>query len=111
MKRAFYDGERANDRRSWPRLSLAIPVFVRGLGRRGNEILEFATILNVGAGGVLFASHKQFRDGSELLLEIPVGSPRLEEAVDTQRKFQARVLRTRWRVGFYQCAAQFKSPL
>jgi len=41
------------ERRKWPRLSLAIPVFVRSRDERGKDLLEFATALNVSAGGFL----------------------------------------------------------
>jgi len=41
------------ERRSWPRLPLAIPVFVRSRDEKGKEFLEFATALNVSAGGAL----------------------------------------------------------
>src|SRR5438132_9287892 len=39
------------ERRRWARLSLAIPVFVRGINGQGREFLEFCTLLNESAGG------------------------------------------------------------
>ena len=48
------NGVRAGtERRKWARLPLAIPVFVRSRDRKGKEFLEFATALNVSAGGML----------------------------------------------------------
>src|SRR5713101_9205717 len=47
-----------NERRHWARLSLAIPVFVRGINGQGREFLEFSTLLNESAGGVLLAMRK-----------------------------------------------------
>ena len=44
-----------NERRKWARLPLAIPVFVRSRDGKGKEFLEFATALNVSAGGMLVA--------------------------------------------------------
>jgi hypothetical protein len=44
-----------NERRKWPRLPLAIPIFVRSREDNGKETLEFATALNVSAGGALVA--------------------------------------------------------
>ena len=99
------------ERRRWPRLPLAIPVFVRGSSRQGNDILEFGTILNVSAGGVLFVSRKQAR-GSRVLLEIPTPARGLEQACETQRKFRMRILRTapgdgRW----HTHGGRFETPL
>ena len=102
---------RVKERRRWPRLPLAIPVFVRGSDGQGKEILEFAAILNVSAGGVLLASRREVLQGSRISLEIPVGFPAAEEAAHAQRKFRARVLRTILMKGWYSCAVQFKSPL
>jgi hypothetical protein len=44
-----------NERRKWIRLPLAIPVFVRSRDDKGKDFLEFATALNVSAGGMLVA--------------------------------------------------------
>lgn len=99
------------ERRHWPRLTLAIPVFVKGADERGKEILEFATILNVSAGGVLFTSGKSLRRNSFIFLEIPVGTSGMETTGSAQRKFQARVLRIIHMDGWHWCAARFKSPL
>src|ERR1700732_2861773 len=40
-----------SQRRRWPRLPIAIPVFVRSRDEKGKEVLEFATALNISAGG------------------------------------------------------------
>src|SRR5712664_2373220 len=60
-----------NERRHWARLSLAIPVFVRGINGQGREFLEFSTLLNESAGGVLLAMRKPLRLWSRVSLEIP----------------------------------------
>lgn len=102
---------RFKERRRWQRLPLALPVFVRGLERQGHEMLEFATILNVGSGGVLFASRKHVQKRSELSREIPSAVPAMERAGPLQNKFVARVLRMTQLDHLYLYAARFKSPL
>src|SRR5579864_669259 len=59
------------DRRKWTRLPLAIPVFVRSRDEKGKEILEFATALNVSAGGALVAVRRSLPLSTQVLLEIP----------------------------------------
>ena len=63
--------KRHGERRKWPRLPLAIPVFVRSRDDKGKEFLEFATALNVSAGGMLLAVRKGLPAAAEVLLEIP----------------------------------------
>jgi hypothetical protein len=52
-------------------LPLAIPVFVRSKDPAGRESLEFATALNVSAGGALLAVRRSLPVSTEVLLEIP----------------------------------------
>src|SRR5437588_10220212 len=59
------------ERRRWPRLPLAIPVFVRSRDEKGKEFLEFATALNVSAGGALIAVRRALSLVAQVLLEIP----------------------------------------
>jgi len=42
-----------SERRAWSRLPLPIPLFVRSRDSKGKDLLEFATALNVSAGGPL----------------------------------------------------------
>src|ERR1022692_1621808 len=44
------------ERRDWDRLPISIPFFVRGSDADGEEFLEFATALNLSAGGLLLAA-------------------------------------------------------
>lgn len=60
-----------SERRKWPRLPLAIPVFVRSRGGKNKELLEFATALNVSAGGALVAVRRSLPLLSRVSLEIP----------------------------------------
>src|SRR5947199_4110183 len=59
----------APERRRWARLSLAIPVFVRGINGQGREFLEFCTLLNESAGGALLAIRRPLQTRGELLAE------------------------------------------
>jgi hypothetical protein len=99
------------ERRQWPRLPIAIPVFIRGSDARGSEFLDFGTILNISAGGALFASRQHLLRGARVSLEIPVVLAGGTIAKDGKRKFRARVLRTGSRNHFYRYAARFHSPL
>ena len=59
------------ENRKWDRLPLSIPVFVRSQDDQGRELLEFATALNVSAGGVLLAVKRSLPLSSQVSLEIP----------------------------------------
>jgi hypothetical protein len=61
----------AEERRKWPRLPLAIPVFVRTSDESGKDLLEFATALNISAGGALVAVRRSLPLSALVLLEIP----------------------------------------
>src|SRR3989442_15379345 len=61
--------QRRSERRRWPRLFLAIPAFVRGVNGQGREFLEFSTLLNESAGGVLLAIRKPLRRRARVSLD------------------------------------------
>ncbi len=100
------------ERRHWARLSLAIPVFVRGINGQGREFLEFSTLLNESAGGVLLAIRKSLRLWSRVSLEIPssqvLKSEKLRRVV---RRLRARVIRITHVEGWNLCGLQFARPL
>lgn len=60
-----------NERRKWPRLHLAIPVFVRTRDEGGEDSLEFATAINVSPGGALVAVRRSLPKAALVSLEIP----------------------------------------
>ena len=62
------------ERRKWPRLALAIPVFVRSRDEKGKEFLEFATALNVSAGGALVAVRRSLPLSAQVFLRLRFGS-------------------------------------
>lgn len=99
------------ERRRWPRLPLAIPVFVKG--RAGeHEFLEFSTALNVSAGGMLIAVRHSIPADKEVSLEIPsaplVALSSLPQAVRTLR---AKVLRMVHVDAYNLVALKFARPL
>jgi PilZ domain len=100
------------ERRHWARLSLAIPVFVRGINGQGTEFLEFSTLLNESAGGALLVTRKALRLSSRVSLEIPssqiLKSVTLRGAV---RVLRARVIRITYGAGWNLCGLQFARPL
>jgi hypothetical protein len=101
---------RKTERRQWSRLPLAIPVFVRSRDRKGKEFLEFATALNVSAGGMLVAIRRILPKPIALLsLEIPSAPVGL--ARRSARTLRARTLRTTPADGCYLLGLKFSRPL
>jgi hypothetical protein len=100
------------ERRKWSRLPLAIPVFVRGRDGKGNEFLEFATALNVSAGGMLLAVRRVLPPACDLRLEIPC-APSASESMDppVARNLRARTLRNTPAAGCYLLGLKFSRPL
>ena len=64
--------------RKWPRMHLAIPVFVRAHDSSGKDSLEFATAINISPGGALVVVRRSLPQSAVISLEIPsapIGSP------------------------------------
>lgn len=101
------------ERRRWPRLPLAIPVFVRSLvDAAGKEFLEFATALNVSAGGMLIAVRHSIAPSAQVSLEIPSAPlAALTSLPPAARNLRARVLRTQHAEGYNLAALRFSRPL
>jgi hypothetical protein len=94
------------------RLPLAIPVFVRSRDHNSNEILEFATVLNVSAGGMLVAVRKAPRLNSEIRLEIPSAPLTAPAAISkAPRGLRARVLRSTPVEGYTLLGLKFSHSL
>jgi hypothetical protein len=103
------------ERRRWPRLPLAIPVFVRAKAdadAADKEFLEFATALNVSAGGMLVAVRRPVPSSAQVLLEIPstplASMPALPRV---SRCLPARVLRIQHGEGYNLLGLKFAKPL
>jgi hypothetical protein len=61
----------SKDARRWERLPLAIPIFVRSKDGSGKDSLEFATALNISAGGALVMVRRSLPKSALISLEIP----------------------------------------
>ena len=100
------------ERRKWTRLPLAIPVFVRSRDEKGKEFLEFATALNVSAGGALVVVRRSLPKAATVMLEIPsaplaaaAGLPR------AARTLRARAVRVNHSDGYHLLGLKFSRPL
>ena len=100
------------ERRLWPRLPLAIPVFVRSQSESEKEFLEFATALNVSAGGMLLAVRRSIPSTAQVLLEIPSAPlATLASLPRAARNLRAKVLRMQHGEGYNLVALKFARPL
>lgn len=103
---------RQTERRKWTRLPLAIPVFVRSRDGKGKEFLEFATALNVSAGGMLVAIRRVLPSVAQLTLEIPSAPVAALAPLPTAaRTLRAKTLRTTPAHGYYLLGLKFSRPL
>src|SRR5438552_369191 len=83
-----------------------------GVNGQGREFLEFGTLLNESAGGVLLAIRKSLRRWSRVTLEIP-SAPLIKnlKLPRTMRMLRARVIRIAYADGWNLCGLQFVRPL
>jgi len=102
----------AAERRQWPRLPLAIPVFVRSQSEAEKEFLEFATALNVSAGGMLVAVRRAIPSSARVSLEIPSAPLAALAALPrVARNLRAKVLRMQHGEGYNLVGLKFSRPL
>jgi hypothetical protein len=100
------------ERRQWPRLPIAIPVFVRSKDEKGKELLEFATALNISAGGALVIVRRSPPLLSQVVLEIPSPPLSLGAAVPrAARALRAKMLRVTHAEGYHLLGVKFSRPL
>ena len=59
------------EQRKWARLQLAIPVFIRTRDENGKDSLEFATAVNISAGGALVVIRRSLPKSASVSVEIP----------------------------------------
>jgi hypothetical protein len=101
-----------SERRQWPRLPLAIPVFVRSRDETGKEFLEFATALNVSAGGALVAVRRSLPASVQVVLEIPSAPLAATTALPkAARTLRARTIRVVHAEGYHLVGMKFSRPL
>jgi hypothetical protein len=100
------------ERRKSERIPLAVPVFVRGKGSEGKEFLEFATALNVSAGGALVATRRFLSRLTTISLEIPSAPlPRSRALPRAVRRLRARLVRVTVADDYQLWALKFSPPL
>lgn len=99
------------ERRGWERLPLAIPFFIRGKKPTGEEFLEFATALNLSAGGVLLATRRYLEPGTEISLEVPVALVNKAQLPRSVSLLLATVLRCIPDRQYFLLGLQFREPL
>ena len=105
-------GQPETERRKWPRLPLAIPVFVRSRDDKGKEFLEFATALNVSAGGALVAVRRSLPLSAQVLLEIPSAPLAAATALPkASRTLRARTVRVTHAEGYHLVGLKFSHSL
>ena len=99
------------ERRGWERLPISIPFFVRGRNSNGEEFLEFATALNLSAGGVLLATRRYLDPGTEISLEVPVALVNKAQLPRSVSLLRASVLRCTPDRQYFLLGLQFHEPL
>lgn len=103
--------ESVAERRVWDRLPISIPFFVRGKRGNGEEFLEFATALNLSAGGVLLATRRFLDPGAQISLEIPVALVTKAQLPRSVSLLHATVLRCVPDRQYFLLGLQFDTPL
>lgn len=103
--------ESAAERRDWDRLPISIPFFLRGRKGSGEEFLEFATALNLSAGGVLLAARRFLDPGTHVTLEVPVALVNKAQLPRSVSLLQAVVRRCIPDRQYYLLGLEFKEPL
>ena len=100
------------ENRKWPRLPLAIPIFVRSRDEEGKELLEFATALNISAGGALVAVRRSLPLSAQVSLEIP-SAPLVSgnSFPKASRTLRARTVRVIHVDGYHLLGLKFSHPL
>ena len=104
--------QHTQERRQWPRLPLAIPIFVRSRDEKGKDFLEFATAMNVSAGGALVAVRRSLPHSTQVSLEIPT-APFLggKGSALSAKNMQARAVRVEHADGYHLVGLRFARPL
>jgi hypothetical protein len=105
--------KRSNEeRRTWTRLPLLIPLFLRSRSQTGKDFLEFVTALNISAGGALVAVRGSLRPMAQVSLDIPKAPlPSSVRVRSTSRTLRARVERITHGDGYNLIALRFLQPL
>ena len=100
-----------NERRRWQRLPISIPFFIRSAKDGGEEFLDFATALNLSAGGVLLATRRYLDPGASVKLEIPVSLVNKAQLPRSTSLLRAEVLRCTPDRQYFLLGLKFDLPL
>lgn len=101
-----------NDKRTWQRVPIPVPLFVRGNDELGKDFLEFSTALNISRGGALLATRHYLPPGSIISLQIPpppFPSQSLRQPV--VGNLEAKVVQVRLASRYYLSGLSFTHPL
>ncbi len=100
------------ERRKFPRLPLSGPLFVRGIDRDGKKFLEFASALNISAGGVLISIRRGMVLSADLQLEVPVAPlPPIDSTPRSVRTLKGKLIRIVQGDRSHLVAVKFMRPL
>jgi c-di-GMP-binding flagellar brake protein YcgR len=100
-----------SERRRATRLTVAIPMFVRGTDQHGKSFVDFATALNISAGGALLVLKRRLKPEAQVSLEIPVGLLPQTLMTKVVQQIQARTLRVEPAETSFVVGVQFVNPL
>lgn len=104
--------KKGSERRKWDRLPLAVPLFVRGVDDRGKEFMEFATAINISAGGALLAMRRFLPRTSRISLEIPSAPiPQMDSPHHFVRGLQGQAVRVTHSEQCYLVGLKFSQPM
>ncbi len=100
----------APNTRKHQRLPIAFPVFVHGKDPEGRNYLEFASVLNVSAGGALLML-RRVPSNKHLSMEIPLTPGFDSNGTNAVHIMRGRIVRTEARQQHMLVALQFDQPL
>jgi hypothetical protein len=93
-------------------LHLAIPVFVRARDAHGRESLEFATAINISAGGAMIVLRRSLPQSSIISLEIPSAPIGPTEGVKlSSRVIKAKTVWVTHQDAYHLLGLKFEHPL
>jgi PilZ domain len=98
--------------RKWARLQLAIPVFIRTRDGNGKDSLEFATAINISAGGALVVVRRSLPQSAPVSLEIPSAPIGPADGLKTSsRIMQAKAVWVKHLDDYHLLGLKFTRPL
>jgi hypothetical protein len=100
------------EERKWARLQLAIPVFIRTRDGSGKDSLEFATAINISAGGALVVVRRSLPQSAPVSLEIPSAPIGPADGLKTSsRIMQAKAVWVKHLDDYHLLGLKFTRPL